>query len=238
MEQMNENNRKQIRLLIKQDVIINNSVKGCFLDVSEGGMFIDTHIPFPIDTIVELNFTLRAGDTPIKTQARVQSLQTDVGVGVVFINISITDLERLRRFIADQVEASQSGKESTVVDSRKKILLVDDSSSARITYKNKLVLAGFVIKEASSGGEAIKMIDAEKYDLVILDLQMEGITGAKLIKFLRDNEKSKDIKILILSGRITPDESEKVSAFGIEGLLNKMTTTPNKLADKVKEIFD
>ncbi len=230
--------RKQDRLLIKKEVLINNAVKGYALDLSEGGMFIYTHIPFPKGGLIELNFTLGEGSVPIKTQALVQFVQEAVGIGVAFTNLSQVDLERLKRFIADNMNAHPLGAEAAALDTRKKILIVDDSPTARNTYKNKLVLTGFVVKEAASGIDAIKLLSKETPDLMIIDLQMEGMDGVKLIQLLRTNEEWKKIKIIVLSGRITTQEAEKISAFGISDLLPKMMTTPNKLAERVKQILE
>lgn len=230
-------NRKQVRLLVKKEVLINNAVKGYALDISEGGMFIYTQIPFPKDRLIDLSFSLGEGLTALKPQASVQFVQEGVGVGVVFTNLGHVDRERLKRFIEENLDAHPLGREAKDIDTRKKVLIVDDSAAARITYKNKLVLSGFVVREASSGIEAIKAIEKETPDLMLLDLQMEGMDGVKLMQLLRTDERWKNIKVIVLSGRITPQEAEKISAFGIAAILPKMTTSPNKLAEQIKQIL-
>lgn len=230
-------NRKQIRLLVKKEVLINNAVKGYALDISEGGMFIYTQIPFPKGRLLDLSFTFAEGLAPLRPQARVQFVQEGVGVGVVFINTSQVDRERLKRFIEENLDAHPLGAEAAAIDMRKKILIVDDSAAARTTYKNKLVLMGFLVREAPSGLEAIKAIEKETVDVILLDLQMEGIDGVKFMQLLRTSEKWKNVKVIVLSGRITPQEVERISAFGISDILPKMTTTPNKLVERVKQIL-
>ncbi|MBI3753854.1 MAG: response regulator [Deltaproteobacteria bacterium] len=231
-------NRRQIRLLVKKEVLINNAVKGYALDISEGGMFIYTQIPFPRGRLIDLCFTLAEGLAPLKPQARVQFVQEGVGVGVVFINTSQVDKERLKRFIEENLEAHPLGPEAAAVDARKKILIVDDSPAARATYKNKLALMGFVAREASNGLEAIKAMEKEMPDLILLDLQMEVMDGVKFMQILRTGEKWKNIKVIVLSGRITSQEAEKISAFTVSDILPKMTTTPNKLVERVRQILE
>src|SRR3989337_4136738 len=91
--------RRQMRLLLKKDVVINNAVKGYIMDISEGGASIYTQIPFPKDMLINLSFTLDEAHEPLNLQARVQSVQQGVGVGVVFVNTSQADEGRLKRFI-------------------------------------------------------------------------------------------------------------------------------------------
>ena len=233
-----EKDRRQIRLLLKKDVLINNAVKGYVLDISEGGMFIHTQIPFPKGRLIDLSLIFGEGLSPLKTQARVQFVQEGVGVGVVFINTSQVDRERLKRFIEENLNAHPLGPEAAAIDTRKKILIVDDSPTAITTYKNKLVLSGFIVREASSGVEAIKAITKERPDLILLDMQMEGMDGTKFLQLLRTNDEWNKIKVIVLSGRITPQEAEKVSHFTISDILPKMTTTPNKLVERVKQTLE
>ncbi|MBI5874902.1 MAG: response regulator [Deltaproteobacteria bacterium] len=230
--------RRQGRLLVKKEVLINKAVKGYALDISEGGMFIYTHVQFIKDTLLDLIFTLEQDAPPVNIQGRVQFVQKDVGIGVGFINLIHLDIERLKQFIAKNMDAHPLGAEAADVDKRKKVLLVDDLASARNTYKNKLVLAGCAVREAASGMDAIKLISKETPDLVILDLQMEGMDGVKLLQLLRANEEWKKIKVVVLSGRITSQEAERIASFGVADFLSKMITTPNKLAERVKQILE
>ncbi|HLF87193.1 MAG TPA: PilZ domain-containing protein, partial [Nitrospiria bacterium] len=93
----NINDHKQVRLSVKVEVLINNAVKGHALDISEGGMFIYTHVQIPKGKMIELNFTLDEGGPPIKTQACVQFVQEGVGIRVEFTNLSPVNIERLKK---------------------------------------------------------------------------------------------------------------------------------------------
>jgi CheY-like chemotaxis protein len=237
MVETDAKDRRQVRLRVKKDVVINNAVKGYILDISEGGAFIYTQIPFPKGRVVELSFALAEGQEPLRPQGCVQFVQEGVGVGVGFIKISEVERERLKRFIEENLDPNLLAHKAADSDTRKKILIVDDSPAARTTYKNKLALMGFMVREASSGLEAIKAIENEMPDLMLLDLQMEGMDGGKLLQLLRSSDKWKNIKVVVLSGRITPQEAERIWAFKVLDILPKMTTTPNKLAERVKEIL-
>lgn len=232
------NDRKQVRLFMKKDVLINNTVKGYALDMSEGGMFIYTHIPFPRDKFIEVRFALKQAEPMLIVKAQVKFLQPGVGLGIVFVNTDEPVKERLKRFIEENVGAHPLGQDAANMDKRKKILIVDASPGARTTYKNRLVLANFIVREASSGVEALQQITKEKPDLILLDLVMEKMSGVRFLQLLRADETCKAVKVVVLSGIITPQEAQMICSFGVEQVFSKMTTTPAKLAELLKKILE
>lgn len=231
------NDRKQVRLFMKKDVLLNNTVKGYALDMSEGGMFIYTHIPFPKDKFIEVRFALKQAEPMLIVKAQVRFLQPGVGLGIIFVNMDEPVKERLKKYIAENVGAHPLGQDAADIDKRKKILIIDASPSARTTYKNRLVLANFIVREASNGVEALQQITKEKPDLILLDLVMEKMSGVRFLQLLRADEACKGIKVVVLSGIITPQEAQLICSFGVEQVFSKMTTTPAKLAELVKKIL-
>jgi DNA-binding NtrC family response regulator len=59
----------------------------------------------------------------------------------------------------------------------KTLLVVDDDGSCRKLYESELSDEGYVVAGASSGAEALKLLEASKFDLVILDVKMPGMDG-------------------------------------------------------------
>jgi CheY-like chemotaxis protein len=236
--EVDANDGKRARLRLNKEVLINNSVKGYALEISEADMLLSSPAPFPKGKTIDLSFTFAEGQPPILMQAFVQSVQEGVEFVAAFTDISPVDKERLKKYIEENLPAQPVKKQaSTDGETRKKLLLVDDSVTARATYKNKLVLSGYLVSEASSGMEAIKAITEDIPALIVLDMQMEGMDGTKFLQFLRSNEAWKKVKVIMLSGRITPKETDAIVALGVSDILSKMTTTPNKLAAKVRQMI-
>jgi len=63
----------------------------------------------------------------------------------------------------------------------KKILVVDDDTSLRLYMQEELADMGYAVKTASSAPEALKIIEKEDLDLVILDIRMPGMTGIEAL---------------------------------------------------------
>ncbi len=111
-----------------------------------------------------------------------------------------------------------------------KILIVDDDSSVR--YYLKKILGGVLIDlcEATDGFDAGKKLIQFDPDLIILDLFMPNMDGFKLCENIKNDESTKKIKILILSGQGTKENRHKALSLGADAFLDKPS-------DK-KEIID
>lgn len=220
--------REKKRVLIQETVLINNIIKANALDISEEGMYINTQAEFVSGAVLELSFKLK--DKDIKLKAHVQHVQPGIGMGVRFINLSPEVYLIIKNFVDEASEIAKKPKERI-------ILLVDDSAQSRAIYRNKLTLDGFAIIEASDGIEALKKLQETKPDLIILDLWMEGIDGFKFLQLLNLNPDLKNIPVIILSARSVPGDIQKALSLGAKDFLPKMTTSPVKLSEKVKEYF-
>ncbi len=73
---------------------------------------------------------------------------------------------------------------------KKKLLIVDDESHIRELYKAEFDMEGYEVVLASSGPEALSMIENSKPDLVVLDIRMPGMDGIEAMGEIlgRDNE--------------------------------------------------
>lgn len=83
---------------------------------------------------------------------------------------------------------------------RSKILVVDDEKLVRRMIARVLESEGMSIVEASNGLDAVQMAKAQPFDLIILDIIMEGIDGFQVIHQLRSEGML--TPVFILSGRL------------------------------------
>jgi twitching motility two-component system response regulator PilH len=82
----------------------------------------------------------------------------------------------------------------------KKVLVVDDDPDVRLFSVTVLEENGYIPLEAEDGESGLKMIKAEKPDLVILDVLMPRQSGVRLYRELKTSKALKNVKIIILSG--------------------------------------
>lgn len=65
------------------------------------------------------------------------------------------------------------------------VLVVDDEVDFRASVRSCLEREGYAVQEAGDGAEALKRLEAERYDLAIVDLSMPRMTGLGLLKSIR-----------------------------------------------------
>jgi twitching motility two-component system response regulator PilH len=83
----------------------------------------------------------------------------------------------------------------------KKILIVDDSATARHFLIEVLAKGGYEIVTAENGDEAIIKAKSEMPDLVLMDVVMPGINGFQATRAITKDEATKHIPVLILTSK-------------------------------------
>lgn len=83
--------------------------------------------------------------------------------------------------------------------STKTILVVDDEPDVRTFFETALIDAGFTVKTAADGGQAVEILKQEKPALISLDLVMPRKSGVKLFHELRRNKAWAGIPVLVVT---------------------------------------
>jgi len=73
----------------------------------------------------------------------------------------------------------------TATPAKARVLVVDDSSLVRLYYRSALEMAGFEVKQAINGIEAMEKVLSESFDLVIVDVNMPRMDGFTFLRSLR-----------------------------------------------------
>jgi len=120
----------------------------------------------------------------------------------------------------------------------KKILVAEDEEILRMLIADTLEEGDFEVDEAEDGEEALKLLEKEQYDLVILDYMMPVLTGLDVIRKIRSgSNQNSDVKILMLSAKSQQNEQEEVLKAGADYFMVK-PFSPLHLFEKVGEIVD
>ena len=130
-----------------------------------------------------------------------------------------------------------NGLEATL-DKNMKILIVDDFSTMRRIVKNLLRDLGFNnTDEADDGSTALPLLEKSKYDFLITDWNMPGMTGLDLLKAVRANEKLKDLPVLMVTAEAKREQIIAAAQAGVSGYVVKPFTAV-ALKENIEKIFE
>ncbi|MBC8473367.1 MAG: response regulator [Candidatus Omnitrophica bacterium] len=115
---------------------------------------------------------------------------------------------------------------------QKKILIIDDEEDIRKMLKIRLEQEGFTIVQASDGDIGAKTAEQEVPDMIVMDIMMPNVDGYSCLKEVRSLPKTKDIPILMLSGK----EEEKVRDLFAFQKISGYIEKPFELDDLVMKI--
>ncbi len=109
-------------------------------------------------------------------------------------------------------------------DSAPSVLITDDEPSIRSFYRITLEALGLRCMEACNGQEALELYEAHAHDLVILDVDMPQLNGIEACMRLRHTLARSHVKIILISGRLDPDNLATMLLNGADDFLTKPLT--------------
>lgn len=113
--------------------------------------------------------------------------------------------------------------------SRHKILVVDDEAAIRDGLAEYLSLEGYETATAASAEEALDM-DPSRFDLLILDIMMGGMSGTELASLLKASDATSSVPIIFLTARDTEDDMVGGLRLGADDYISKPFAMRNVVA--------
>ncbi|SHI41782.1 response regulator [Aquimarina spongiae] len=117
----------------------------------------------------------------------------------------------------------------------KKILAIDDQQLILLSLEKHLTDLGFTIQCADDGPKGLKLFDEFQPDMVIVDINMDGMSGLEVIKKIR-HEKNSDVKVLVLSGNTNEDTIIDGFDLGIDDYMKKPLSL-NEMSARISRIL-
>ena len=99
-----------------------------------------------------------------------------------------------------------------------RILVVDDEPLLRRVLRSTLSALGFVVADAETGETALEIVRAEKFDLILLDINMPGLSGLETCRAIRAKS---DVGILMLTVRDRATDKIEALDAGADGYVTK-----------------
>jgi DNA-binding NtrC family response regulator len=116
-----------------------------------------------------------------------------------------------------------------------KVLIVDDEERLRNTMRKLLAVEGLEADSAGSGEEAVEKLRAGKFDVIILDVRMPGMTGVETLAEIKKIDP--EVEVIILTGYASVDTAKDIMKLGAYDYLLK-PYSKEELMDRIDAAFD
>jgi two-component system alkaline phosphatase synthesis response regulator PhoP len=120
---------------------------------------------------------------------------------------------------------------------RKRILVVDDEIYIVHILEFSLTMEGYNILTAFDGEEALRVIEQERPDLVVLDIMMPKLDGYEVCRRLRKDERFATLPVILLSAKGRSIDREVGLQAGADDYITK-PFSPRKLIEKIRELLE
>jgi two-component system alkaline phosphatase synthesis response regulator PhoP/two-component system response regulator VicR len=118
----------------------------------------------------------------------------------------------------------------------KKVLAVDDERHIVRLIQVNLERAGYQVATAFDGPEALKKVEADKPDLIVLDVMMPRMDGFEVLKRLQANPETREIPVVMLTAKAQDADVFRGWSSGVSAYLTK-PFNPLELITFVKRIL-
>lgn len=194
---------------------------------------LEKKIAFSVDEIIIEQEVLVKQFNKQLTKVRNISGATILGTGEVVPILEVQDL--IKSSLNMSMSTVDIFKDDEV--SKKSILVVEDSITSRTLLKNVLENNGYTVKTSVDGLEGLKAIKAEKFDLIISDVEMPKMNGFDLTSKLRNDKETAEIPVVLVTSLDSKEDKERGIEVGANAYIVKSNFQQNNLIEVIKKLI-
>jgi two-component system chemotaxis sensor kinase CheA len=161
---------------------------------------------------------------------------TILGSGRVILILNAADLIKSAQQAAASV-APAVAVEQKETPARPTILIVDDSITTRTLEKNILTTAGYDVRLAYDGQEAIAALTEGPCDLVVADVDMPRMDGFELTRRLKEDERYRDLPVILVTSLGSAEHKARGIAVGADAYIVKSSFDQDNLLETIRQLI-
>ena len=116
------------------------------------------------------------------------------------------------------------------------ILIIEDDIFLADLYKSKFTLEGFKVYLAYDGEKGLEILKKNPIDIVLLDLVLPKMSGFDILKFMKTDNKLKQIPVVLLTNLSQKNDIDKGLNLGADDYLIKAHFMPSEVVEKIKKL--
>ncbi|MGM9991638.1 MAG: response regulator [Candidatus Bruticola sp.] len=196
---------------------------GCSTVIAAAG---GHHLALTVDEIIGVQEVLARDLGPQLKKVRFITGTCMVGYHQVVPVLNVADL-------LTNVRGSIRSIPQTEAHTSPLILVTDDSITTRTLIRGLLEAAGFRVRVAADGSQAWELMQNEKFDMLISDVDMPGITGFDLVIKVRSNSRLSKTPIILITGQERIEDRQRGLKLGANAYIGKSSFDKGLLLEAV-----
>ncbi|HEX2060672.1 MAG TPA: response regulator [Thermoanaerobaculia bacterium] len=165
---------------------------------------------------------------PVVIISMVENRELGLALGADDYFVKPVDRERLLDRL--RAIASRTG------NGRPRLLVIDDDAALHALLDEDLSPLGFVMDRAYSGEEGLRAAESATPDVIILDLMMPNMSGFEVADSLKENPRTANIPILVLTSKDVSQEERTLLHAKVAGLVQKGRSAPEQLVREIRRV--
>lgn len=120
------------------------------------------------------------------------------------------------------------------MDTKKKILLVEDDAALANVYQTRLEMEGFDVRHVDNGEDALTNAREYRPDLIVLDVMMPKINGFDVLDLLRNTPETMSMRVVMLTALSQAKDKERAEQLGADDYLVKSQVVISDVVARIK----
>jgi two-component system chemotaxis sensor kinase CheA len=159
-----------------------------------------------------------------------------LGTGKVVPVLNVSDLMQSARNVRT-LPALPVGIEPPPPERRRRLLVAEDSITTRTLLKNILESAGYTVKTAVDGVDALTTLRAEEFDLVVSDVDMPRMNGFGLTSAIRTDKRLAEVPVVLVTALESREDRERGIDVGANAYIVKSSFEQSNLLEVVERLI-
>jgi two-component system chemotaxis sensor kinase CheA len=143
----------------------------------------------------------------------------------------------MKSALRTQVSIKESNEKETETTKKYKILVIDDSITARTLIKNIVETAGYLVETAVDGVDAFTKALVGDFDLIVSDVDMPRMNGFELTAKIRKDKKLSELPVVLVTALETRDDRERGIEVGADAYIIKSSFDQSNLLEVIKKLL-
>ena len=195
----------------------------------------DNSIAFKVDEIMDERQILVKSLGKILKRVLNISGATVLGTGKIAPVLNVSDL--MKSVMSSGGMVKSAGPDKHAPGKSRKVLVAEDSITARALFKNILENAGYLVTTATDGVDAFTRLRSGAFDLVVSDVDMPRMNGFELTSMIRKDKGITDTPVVLVTALESSEDKERGIEAGADAYIVKSSFDQDNLLDTIKKIL-